>query len=248
MYKYLAPYYDSFFGGYHPRGMAARERLLRFVMPHVGAVCDLCCGTGITAIEFAKRGLRVCGVDLSAEMCRAARANIREAGVRVRVIQADMRDFRLPEPVDLVTCEFDALNHVPERSDLRCVLDSVARALRPGGWFYFDVNNRPAFQKVWPLTSFFERPGVAAVFHGGYDGGRDPDRAWIDMEFFVGKRNVWRRYRDHVEEVCWSGDEMRSALEAAGFGEVKSWDGKRFFPGDRYMGRGHRTFYLAKAA
>jgi cyclopropane fatty-acyl-phospholipid synthase-like methyltransferase len=45
------------------------------------------------------------GVDLSPVMCRRAREKAREAGLPLRVIHADMREFRLPELVDLVTCE-----------------------------------------------------------------------------------------------------------------------------------------------
>jgi SAM-dependent methyltransferase len=65
-------------------------------------------------------------------------------------MRGDMRNFRLPERGDLVLCEFDALNHVPRKEDLARVANSVSRALRPGGHFFFDVNNRLAFEKFWP--------------------------------------------------------------------------------------------------
>jgi SAM-dependent methyltransferase len=86
------------------------------------------------------------GVDLSPAMCKLARRKARRAGVPLRVMQADMRNFRLPAPVDLFLCEYDALNHIPRAADLGRVLSCVARALNPGGHFYFDVNNRLAFE------------------------------------------------------------------------------------------------------
>jgi len=58
-----------------------------------------------------------------------------------------MRTFCLPEPVDLVTCEYNALNHLPQKADLARTVRAVARALRPGGYFYFDVNNGKHLQK-----------------------------------------------------------------------------------------------------
>ncbi len=73
-----------------------------------------------------------------------------------------MRAFRLTEPVDLVLCEFDALNHIPRKPDLARVASAVARALRPGGHFYFDVNNRLAFETIWPGTWWVEDPDVAS--------------------------------------------------------------------------------------
>jgi SAM-dependent methyltransferase len=68
------------------------------------------------------------GVDLSPAMCRQARAKARRTQLPLRVIQGDMRSFRLPEPVDLVLCEFDAVNHVPDKNDLALVAKAVARA------------------------------------------------------------------------------------------------------------------------
>jgi len=132
---------------------------------------------------LAQRGIKVYGVDLSPVMCRLARSKARRAGANVNISPADMRTFRLPEPVDLITCEFDAVNHVPRKSDLARVASAVARALRPGGYFYFDVNNRLAFQKIWPGTSWFEKPGVVMVMRGAYDERRD--KGLTDVEWFV---------------------------------------------------------------
>ena len=93
----------------------------------------------------------------------------RSAGIRVLVIRGDMRTFGLPEPVDLVTCAYDALNDVPQKSDLARTARAVARALRPGGYFYFDVNNRKHLQKNWPGTHWSAEPGVVLVMVGRYD-------------------------------------------------------------------------------
>jgi SAM-dependent methyltransferase len=149
-YLLLARYYDQFFSSHIPGYQRARRELLRDILPQVRSACDLACGTGTTAIELRHQGIKVFAVDLSPTMCRLARSKARSAGIRVVVIRGDMRIFRLPEPVDLVTCEYDALNHVPQKSDLARTARAVAGALRPGGYFYFDVNNRKHLQKNWP--------------------------------------------------------------------------------------------------
>ena len=110
------------------------------ILPHVETACDLACGTGTTALILARKGINMYAVDLSPLMCRIAREKAGRARLPVRVLRADMRSFRLPESVDLVTCEYDALNHVPRRADLRMVAKAVERVLRPGGHFFFDVN------------------------------------------------------------------------------------------------------------
>jgi SAM-dependent methyltransferase len=172
-YRWLAEYYDRVFGKGRAPFAAGRRAVLKKLMPSVRSVCDLACGTGDTALEFAGRGLRVYGVDLSPGMCAATRVKVRRAGADVRVIRADMRSFVLPEPVDLITCEFDALNHVPRRADLRLVARAASRALRPGGIFFFDVNNSAGFAAYWKGAFWIEAPGIVAVMTWNFLCARD---------------------------------------------------------------------------
>src|SRR5258707_7400419 len=135
-YHWLAKYYDQSVA-FRRALQSARNCILGPILPAIESACDLCCGTGTAALLFAARGIRTFAIDLSPEMCRQARAKARLAGLPLQVMKADMRDFRLPQPVDLVTCEFDALNHVPRTQDLRRVVKAVGRALNPGGYFAF---------------------------------------------------------------------------------------------------------------
>jgi SAM-dependent methyltransferase len=165
--------------------------------------------------------------------------------VPLHVIHADMRSFRLPEQVDLVLCEFDALNHIPREADLAQVARSVARALRPGGHFFFDVNNRDAFRKVWARgTMWLEIPGVVLVMRGSYDAKRN--RGVTECEWFLREGALWRRHTETVEQVCWTQAEVRRTLRAAGFDQVRTWDATPFFKGAARIEPGCRTFYRAR--
>ncbi len=243
-YTLLAEHYDQLFHDYQPVGEAARERLLGKVFTLISSACDLGCGTGTTALALARKGLSVFAVDLSPTMCDLARQKARRARLPVTVLNADMLRFRLPEPVDLVTCEFDAINHVPRKSDLAPVAHAVARALRPGGYFYFDVNNRLSFEKVWQGTWWTEKPGVVVVMHGGYD--RSRATAFSDVELFIREGRCWRRFRERIEEVCWTPNEIRRTLGQAGFEKIRAWDAARFFKGNPMIRPGYRSFYLAR--
>jgi SAM-dependent methyltransferase len=244
-YKLLAVYYDRLFEPMRRPMGRARQKILGDVLERVEAACDLASGTGTTAVELARRGIRMYAVDASAAMCRLARRKVREAGVRVRVLDADMRSFRLPEAVDLVTCEFDAVNHVPRKSDLDRVARAVARALRPGGWFFFDVNNRLAFEKVWTGTWRRELPGVVLVMHGGYD--RRRQKGWSNAEWFIRKGKSWQRSIERVEEVAWTPAEIRQSLRRAGFATIRSWDQAPFVQ-EWKISPGFRMVYLARKA
>jgi SAM-dependent methyltransferase len=244
-YKWLAEYYDQLFTFHLPWFEAARQRVLVDILPRLDSACDLACGTGTTALLLAGRGIKMFGVDLSPVMCRLARQKAQRARLPVRIFHADMRDFRLPEQVGLVLCEFDALNHVPRKTDLRRVARAVSRALQPGGYFFFDVNNRRAFEKIWPGSSWAEQPGVVMLMHGGYDRARE--RGWTAVEWFLREGKLWRRHRERIEQVAWTSAEIRCTLRDAGFDRVRAWDA-RLFSRMPNLSPGCRTFYLARKA
>ena len=162
-YTLVARFYDELHGDAQRMNRSARNKVLGKILPSVHSVCDLGCGTGTTALELARRGLKMYAVDLSPTMCRLARQKAHRAGLPVRVICSDMRAFRLPEPVDLVICEFNPLNHLSRRADLIRVARSVWRALQPGGYFYFDLNTRRSLQELYPSAHWFEKRSFCMV-------------------------------------------------------------------------------------
>ncbi len=243
-YRWLAQYYDEIFSSFRFPIDAARERVLGRILPQVEIACDLACGTGTTALILARKGIKMYALDLSPQMCRLTGDKAGHARLPVRVFRADMRHFRLPESVDLVTCEYDALNHVPRRADLRLVAKAVQRALRPGGYFFFDVNNSLGFERYWLGTSWIEKPGVVVVMRNGHN--RQSDRAWSDIDWFIREGNCWRRRHERVEEVCWNPGEIRRVFQETGFDQLRAWDATPFFKNNPVIRPGCRTVYLAR--
>src|SRR2546427_1722798 len=76
------------------------ERLLRLRAPT--RILDLACGQGRHAIELARRGYDVTGVDLSPYLLEVANARASEAGVRVRWLVGDMREAIKADPFDVI--------------------------------------------------------------------------------------------------------------------------------------------------
>ncbi len=244
-YHWLAEYFDEVFTPSRFPLRKGRKHVLKEIMPGVKSACDLACGTGETALEFARAGIETFAVDLSPAMCRLASDKALREQVPVQVIPGDMRNFRLPQQVDLVTCESDALNHVGMKQDLQRVANAVARALLPGGHFLFDVNNARGFKKYWIGNVWVEKPGVLLVMRNGHSG--NAQRAWSDVEWFVQDGELWRRHHERVEEICWTRGEIDRALRGAGFVSLRSWDAAPFFK-NSMVTRGCHTFYLARKA
>ncbi len=185
-------------------------------------------------------------VDLSPEMCRQARAKVRRAGLPVRVLCADMRTFRLPEPVDLVLSEFNPLNDVPRRANLERAARAVVRALRPGGYFYFDLNTRRSLEELYPGTHWFAKPNFCMLLQGRYD--RRRKKGILDFTWFLRSGKLWRRRHEHLEDVWWTDAEMRRALRRAGFSRIRAWDAAKVRPAWLHPRPGFDMYYLAQKA
>src|SRR5262245_24546187 len=138
-YSRLAKAYDETIGlpaFHHIRW--AFETLARRYGLRFRSAADIGCGTGLFARYLSDCwGAPVWAVDISPEMLRVAEGNC--FGANVRLLRQDIRCLRLPEPVDLVTSNFDALNHLTGEGELRVAFQCVAGNLRPGGHLYFDL-------------------------------------------------------------------------------------------------------------
>jgi SAM-dependent methyltransferase len=254
-YGAIGQFYDDLWGEIPRAWAVARRQLLEPALSPARQVCDLGCGTGITAMEFARRGLKVFASDFSPEMCRITRQKARAEGLDVRVSRADVRTFRLPVQVDLVTSEWGVINHLPRRADLAQTFGAVARALLPGGYFYFDLHQQKLYEEHWSRT--FIGDGVSAdqgrqffaAQRGGYD--RSSGKGWTEITIFVHHAGqLWERRRERVEEIHWPHAQIVRDLARAGlqllrvfeFTDVNSPPSPKKVPG------GLRTMYLARKA
>jgi len=110
-------------------------------------ILDIGCGTGRHSLEFARRGYRVTGIDLSPEMLKEAisKAN-RESLTNVEFVEADARSFQLEKNFDLALClcegAFGLLSEEdnPFERDLR-ILKNVNMHLKPGSKLIMTVLN-----------------------------------------------------------------------------------------------------------
>jgi SAM-dependent methyltransferase len=138
-YRSLAADYDDALGvRFFVRVRTAFERLQRRYGFVFRSAADIGCGTGLFACYLARRWrVPVFAVDRSPEMLDRAVQNCR--GERITFLQQDLRQLRLPHPVDLITANYDVLNHVVAPSDVRCTFHRIRENLTPGGHFYFDI-------------------------------------------------------------------------------------------------------------
>ncbi|HVL91640.1 MAG TPA: class I SAM-dependent methyltransferase [Actinomycetota bacterium] len=112
----------------------------KFDDEHLGVIGDVAglevleigCGAAQFGIELARRGARMTGIDLSGEQILHGRANVKAAGVKMRLITGNAEKLRArfgEGTFDAVVSDFAA-----GFMDLDLLLPEIAAVLRPGGF------------------------------------------------------------------------------------------------------------------
>jgi SAM-dependent methyltransferase len=194
-YAALGPIYDTLLGDrYFPALRRAFEGLARRYDLRFDSAADVACGTGTFVRYLGQRQVPVLfGVDRSLDMLRIALR--KNAGTGARFFWQDFASLALPEPVDLVTCNFDSLNYLLATGDVRRALGRFHASLRPGGHCVFDVlTGRP----VWGCRG----PRVERVGGSGLTIRRithwDPRRG-LQVAVVSVRRRDFSRHEVHVQ-------------------------------------------------
>jgi SAM-dependent methyltransferase len=106
-------------------------------------VLDLACGHGRHALELARRGYAVAGLDLSAPSLALARDAAAHDRLEIAFNECDMREIPYDDEFDAVINLFTAFGYFESDGDDRRVLEGVARARRSGGGFLVDTIHPP---------------------------------------------------------------------------------------------------------
>lgn len=243
-YGLLARFYAQVMPGIGEMNRHARTKVLGPILEQAESVCDVGVGGGDTLIDLARSGKRVFGVDSSPRFLRDARARLRKEKLSATLVRGDLCDFELPERVDLVLCEFATLNNLDERAALPRAVESLARAVRPGGHVLFDVNAPKSFETQIGSTHWFEGREFKLVLRSAREGRELVAR--LDLEWFLLEKRRYRHVRETIVNVGWTDAQMRRALKSAGLRLVRVFDGVDVRPPYPGAVRGTDLYYLAR--
>jgi SAM-dependent methyltransferase len=208
----VASEYDSIARLYDPWSRSVTEDIAFYLEEAAqvapGPVVELGVGTGRIAVSVAADGIRVIGVDSSAEMLAVCREQAELAGV-VGLLDLRLGDYRdppIPERVELVLCPFRAYLHLHTDADRLHALRAAYELLVPGGRLIFDV------------------------FTPGREDIEETQGRWLEREPGIFERADWNLERrvltlslrglkdETTMELAWlSQGEWRELLERAGF-------------------------------
>jgi ubiquinone/menaquinone biosynthesis C-methylase UbiE len=171
-------------------------------LPPGSAVLEVAPGPGYLAIELARRGQRVTGLDISHSFVRMATKQAREAGVAVDFRHGNASDMPFPDATfDLAVCRAAFKNFT---QPLRAI-DELHRVLRPGGnALIVDLTRDTSPQAI--------RTYVDGIGLGGFD-------RWMTRQIFrfmlIRLAYSEEQFQDLARKSAFGGCEIRRGLIGA---------------------------------
>ena len=114
---------------------------------------ELACGTGALAVEFAKAGFDVTGLDLSEEMLMIASQRAEQEDTPIQLVEGDMLDLTDVGTYEAITCYSDSICYMEDEQSVQQVFDGVYNSLRDDGVFMFDVHSTYQIDEVFLITA-----------------------------------------------------------------------------------------------
>ena len=228
------PDYMAIFPDEAASGASEAERAIRLLGISGGErVLDIACGYGRHAVNLARRGLRVVGLDLSAYFLGLAARRAVDEGAHALFARGDMRQLPFLGVFDAVVCLGGSFGQFATEDEDLALLGETARALRPGGKFLLDVGNRDGILSRFIGKDWDQLEDGTVVLH---------ERRWDSLQGRVeGKDVVIRpdgRRREYEHSMrLYGAPEITSILRRAGFdvlalygslaGTAFGWDSPR---------------------
>jgi len=235
-------------------GAASRQQpeLLRqvdWLWAHLGLrpecqILDITCGPGLYAVELARRGAQVTGIDFSPASIRYARALAAEQGVddRCSFIQADVRTAlseQAGRAYDAALFLYGQLA-VFTRAEAAQLLRSAAAALRASGRLAIELLDFERIDKsssTWWFTDATGLWGDTPFLNLGERTWDDEQRASIDR-FYVVELQSGELQEIGLSDNGYEAEEMVALLQSSGFERARAypaWDGLEIYDAEEWM-------------
>jgi SAM-dependent methyltransferase len=203
---------------------------------------DMTCGPGLYAVEFAKRGCQVTGVDFGPASIAHAKNHAREMNVShaCRFIESDVRSVNLePESFDAATFIYGQLS-VFAPQDCKSLLSKISQALRPGGYLCVEFLNQENLDKKnssWWFTDDKGLWGDEPFLHLG-------ERFWLEEQqmsverFQILNLDSGGLSRITLCDQSYSANSMVELMQESGFESVAvfpAWDGLPLYDAEEWI-------------
>lgn len=101
------------------------------------------CGGGRLVVEMARRGYRMSAFDNNPHSIAYVSKRLARGKHQADIYSADLANFHTPRPVDAAFCTFNTFRHLTSEAAALSHLQSMARAVRPGGIYILGFHLLP---------------------------------------------------------------------------------------------------------
>ena len=191
-------------------------------------VLDVACGDGRLALELARRGFRLTGVDISEDFLAAGRRSAGDQGLAIDWRLSDMRDLPWSEDFDGAFCAGSSFGFLGDAGD-RDFIQAVARTLKRGARLAIDaVKAAEVIAPHFRARHTMEVQDIRFEAENRYD----PAAGWMESRYTItrGDRREVRTARHRI----YTYREVEAMLADAGFEGIQglgSLSGEPFAPG-----------------
>jgi ubiquinone/menaquinone biosynthesis C-methylase UbiE len=183
---------------------------------------DLACGTGSFINRISLELDSNCfGIDLSAKQIAIAKRKCRQVGGKVNFEVGDVLSTVFPEKCDLVTMNFDALNHLVNSEDWAALFTRVYSILKPGGVFFFDINSRYRLLHDWSYPEVVVKKSATYIQcpFELLNSGRIVRRQILMLIY--SKKDKVKEHKAIIEQISMPKSRMFEMIHMSGFTEAK---------------------------
>jgi 2-polyprenyl-3-methyl-5-hydroxy-6-metoxy-1,4-benzoquinol methylase len=185
-------------------------------------ILDIGCGTGRHAIELARRGYKVTGIDLSESQLQRAQEKAKEAGVKVTFLQVDAREINFNREFNLVIMICEGAFPLMETDEMNYkILENATRALKSNGKIIFTTLNGlyPLFHSVKEFVNS-DIQGTSSV-ENTFDIMTFRDNYTVELTDDDGKKKVLR-----CNERYYTPSELTWLLKSLNFSQINIFGAK----------------------
>lgn len=233
LYTDLSHYYDLLCADIdYPAQSNAVHRLHRLFGNPGKRHLDLACGTGPHMRHFIDAGYHSTGLDIHQPMLDQAQERCPEA----RFILGDMSEFRVDEPLDLITCFLYSIHYNQSLGRLKTCFAHVHQALSAGGLFCFNVVDKHRIDNNLSVQHQAQHHDSQLMFRSGwhFSGRGDAQSLRLRIEkTAAGQTQCWE---DEHAMVAVGIEEARGLLEPLFEVHVFEHDYERILPWDGASG------------
>lgn len=212
-YNALARYYERIYSwkDYKRESQEVIRLIQRYKESEGRQLLDVACGTGAHLAFFQKK-FSCTGMDLNFGMLSEARKKIK----KVKLIQANMMDFKSTERFDVITCLFSAIGHLKTYPNLNKAIRNFAKHLKKGGvviiepWF-----TKQAFTSGKPYMVTYQDPDtkIARLNVSRTRG----NLSILEMHYLIAEKNKKVKYIvDSLELGLFEVDKTLELMKNAG--------------------------------